>query len=279
MLDLLWSETKVREGPLRTALDGVAVLPGEQRIAGDSYLLVGRSGFSCFYRKGEGVQLGGVRPEHAGELALYLAGSVHAAVACINGLLPIHASAVAANGRAIAFTAPSGGGKSTLVMGLGDLGLPLFCDDTLILDLGPAEAIHAFPGHKRVKLWPEALALTGREPVELVSPDYPKYYATPTAGDIAEPLPLGALVFLKEGPEPAWRRLSGGEGIAAFDDDHYTRALYDAVNPHSRMERFALHARIARQVPMFEFVRPKQSARFRETCAFLVERIAAISAS
>lgn len=277
MLALLARETQVRAGPLMTALDGVAVLPGEQRLADGRYLLVGRSGFSCFYRKGEGVLLGGYSPEHAGELALYLVGSVHAAVACLNGLLPIHASAVAAGGQAIAFTAPSGGGKSTLVTGLGDLGMPLFCDDTLVLHLGAPDAVHALPGHKRVKLWPEALALTGREPLELVSPDYPKYYATPTAGDVAEPLPLGALVFLREGPEPGWRRLSGGEAIAAFADDHYTRKLFDAANPHSRAERFALHARIARQVPMFEFTRPLEPARFRECCAFLAGRIAAIT--
>lgn len=278
-IDLLARETQVREGPLLTELAGVHVPPGDQRLAEGRYLLVGRSGFSCFYQPGEGVVLGGYRPEHEGELALYLVGSVHAAVACLNGLLPIHASAVAVDGQAIAFTAPSGGGKSTLVTGLGDRGLPLFCDDTLVLHLGDPARVHALPGHKRVKLWPEALALTGREPLELVAPVYPKYYATPHAGDVAEPLPLGALVHLREGPEPGLRRLPPGEAIAAFADDHYTRALFDAANPHGRAERFALHARIARQVPMFEFVRPLDPTRFGECCTFLMQRIAAITAA
>ncbi|PKB14155.1 hypothetical protein B0I00_2786 [Novosphingobium kunmingense] len=273
---LLQRETALREGEWRGALGETTLSPGQQRMDGDEFLVLARAGFSLHYRKGEGVTLGGYRPEYAQELALQSVGSLYAAIACINGLLPIHASAVAASGRVIAFTAPSGGGKSTLVTGLGDLGLPLFCDDTLVLDLADPALIHALPGHKRVKLWPEAMALTGRAPVDLVLPDYPKYYASPAAGDVTQPLSLGALVYLEEGPQPALRRLAAGEAMAAFADDHYTRDLYDAANPHTRAERFALHARIARQVPAYMFTRPLAGSRFGETCAFLAERIAAM---
>lgn len=273
---LMRRETAMRTGPWQGSLGGIEVPPGQQILSGNKYLLVGRGGYSVHYRKGEGLTLGGYRDEFADELALYSVGSVYAAVACINGLLPLHASAVAVGGRAIAFTAPSGGGKSTLVTGLGDLGLPLFCDDTLVLDLADPDRVHALPGHRRVKLWPEAMALTGRDPAELVLPEYPKFYASPSAGDVAEPLGLGALIHLAEAAEPSLHRIAGGAAVAAFADDHYTRELYDAANPHDRRERFTLYARLARQVPVYRFARPFDPARFAETCAFLAARLPAI---
>ena len=60
-------------------------------------------------------------------------------------------------GEVFAFAGPSGSGKSTLIAALGQLGLPMFCDDTLVLDLGEPDIVICLPGHKRLKLTPEAL--------------------------------------------------------------------------------------------------------------------------
>ena len=54
----------------------------------------------------------------ADEFELFLWGTVFGAVTWLNGFFALHASAVEFGGRAIAFTADSGGGKSTLAAAL-----------------------------------------------------------------------------------------------------------------------------------------------------------------
>ncbi|MBC2664623.1 hypothetical protein H7F51_03710 [Novosphingobium flavum] len=276
MIDLMAREMRLRPGPVPAALGGSSVAVGKHLLRGDEFVLR-EPGLAFHYRKGEGVtverQPGPADPD---EEELFLNGSVYAAVAAINGLMPLHASAVAVGGKVAAFTGPAGAGKSTLVAGLSRLGLLLFCDDTLLLHFGQDGAITCLPGHKRMKLWRDAAELTESEPLERVSAAYPKVYVTPAGGDVAEPLPLGALVFLEEGAggeAPCLLPLGGGEKIARLDDDHYTRALFDAASGHGRAERFALHARIARQAAMARFVRPKDRGGFWAATRYLAENI------
>lgn len=111
-----------------------------------------------WYIKGAGITLQMDDPALEDEYRVYLMGTVFGAVAWLNGFLPIHASAVVKNGRAIAFTADSGGGKSTLAAGLSKLGYPHICDDTLILD-PMADQVVAFPDRKPLKLWDKAFKM------------------------------------------------------------------------------------------------------------------------
>ena len=118
------------------------------------------------------------------EESLWLNGSVYAAIASINGLLPIHASAVALDGSVLAFTGQAGAGKSTLVAALGKHGFPMFCDDTLVIDVTDPDRLMCLPGHKRLKLAPDAIEMTGAIRAEKVSTDVDKYYSQSEAGEI-----------------------------------------------------------------------------------------------
>jgi hypothetical protein len=205
---------------------------------------------------------------------LWLNGSVYSAIASINGLLPIHASAVAHDGQVFAFTGPSGGGKSTLTAALGQLGLPMFCDDTLVLDLGDPDRIICLPGHKRLKLSAEALALTGADGEEKVGVDIDKYYAEAPAGDVMTALPLAELIFLERGAPMAIEPLFGAARFVRTQDDHYTAELFAAARQFDRAGLFAHRARLARQIPMSRFVRPWNRARFHEGVKLVASHIA-----
>lgn len=272
---LMQREMALREGAVPESLDGLPVALGHNRIGQDAFLLR-EPEVAFLYRRGEGVIVARGPGWSAQVEELFLNGSVFAAVASLNGLLPLHASAVAIDGLVVAFTAPTGGGKSTQVAGLTGLGLPLFCDDTLVVQVEADGALLCLPGHKRMKLWPDAVALTGSTALEQVSEDYAKFYVTPGGSAIAEPLPLGALVFLEDGPEPDLAVIGGGEKIARLSDDHYTREMFREANAMDPAAQFALQARIARALPMYRFARPMDPARFAETTRFLADAVCAM---
>lgn len=270
---LLAREMRVRRGKVPGAIGGHEVARDQFCLAGDSYLMRADDGIAVHYRRGEGLTLEAPEDADPRDIALWLNGSVYAAVAALNELLPIHASAVAWNGRVHAFSGPPGAGKSTLAAGLGVEGLPLFCDDTLILDLSGDGPVHCLPGHKRLKLWPEGVALAEAIAGEQVASDYPKHFAKPAAGAISQVLPLAEILFLEAGEEPAFFPIAAGERIARLQDDHYTAHLFEAAAALPRAERFAQLAGIAARISMRRFVRPFDPARFVEGRRFLAAAI------
>ena len=266
-------ETRWHYGRVPRELGGLAVEPGFRIIAKGEFLLRCDSGYGYHYVPGAGITI--ERPDRGDpdEEGLWLNGSVYAAVACLNGLYPVHASAVAQDGQVYGFTGPPGAGKSTMVTGLGLRGLPMFCDDTLLLDLSDPQAVIALPGHKRLKLTDHALALTGLAGEQPVGADTGKSYARPPAGDVHEPLPLAQLVFLEEGPAAQWHKIEGAERFVRLADDHYTQALYHEAQRPDRAALFAQRARLAQQVGMARLVRPFSAAGFAASLDLAAQRL------
>ena len=270
---LLAHEARVHYGPVPRALDGLEIAPGAALLRGESFLLRTTSGYGLFYRKGQGVLVERGPGADPDEESLWLNGSVYAAIAAIHGYLPFHASAVAWEGRVHAFSGPSGAGKSTLAAALGQHGLPLFADDTLVLDLSDPDRVLCLPGHKRLKLSPQALALTGAAPEERVSPMIDKLYARPPGGTLRQVLPLAEIAFLEEGPALAIEPLAGGQRIARLNDDHYTTDLYIQARDDGLAERFARISALAARVRMARLVRPRDPDAFAALAAGIAARI------
>ena len=264
---LMERETRVSYGRAPHALFGEVLAETGWQLRGDSFLLRGQGDHYFFYRVGHGVVIERGAAVDLSEERLWLYGSVYAAVASINGLLPIHASAVAYEGRVFAFTGPAGAGKSTLVAALGARGMPMFCDDTLVLDLSEPDRVICLPGHKRLKLCPDAVDLTGATPQERVSLTVDKFYALPPAGEIHDVLPLEKLIFLERGSEPRINPLSASDRFRCIQDDHQTSHLFAAARRFSRGEQFEHFGRLAKQIRMARFLRPMDKARFDEGVA------------
>lgn len=272
-MELLAHETRWRHGGVPHELGGIVLTAGQRLVADGRYLLRCESGYGYLYEPGQGITI--ERPEGADpqEESLWLNGSVYAAVASLNGFLPFHASAVAHAGRVFAFTGPAGAGKSTLVAGLGRHGLPMFCDDTLLLDLADPEAAICMPGHKRLKLLPDAVEMTGARIIEPVGAETGKLYSAPPGGEHGEPLPLDTLVFLEDGPELAWLPISGAERLLRLDDDHHTRDVFLEASRPTREAIFTQRARLARRLDMVRLVRPRSRERFAAMLDFVAQCI------
>lgn len=205
------------EGAILYQEDGFTLAAG-----GFHFTTPGGTGFH--YRLGERLtaQVEGLTQE--AQLPLYLWGTVYGAVAWLNGLAVLHASAVAIDGKAIAFTAPSGGGKSTLAAMLAMRGLPLVCDDTLVLAPSSAGPI-AIPDAKPLKLWIDALELTGVAATGPIHAVPGKHYAQPPLRADG-PTVLRHLVMLAPGDKPELEQLRGSAKLALLAEAFYRPAIH-----------------------------------------------------
>jgi len=271
--DLMQRETRISYGPVPHSLGNQKIGEIAWQMAGDRFLLRAAGDHYFFYSRDEGITVERGDGAVLEEEELWLNGSVYAAIASMNGLLPIHASAVAHRSTVVAFTGVPGSGKSTLAAALANFGLPMFCDDTLVLDLSNPDEIVCHPGHKRLKLSPDAAELTGAEVQERVSPAIDKHYAHPAADVGDRPLPLGSLIFLEEGPTTKVEPIAGAERMLRLDDNHYTAHLFAAAQQFSRGEQFELRARLARAISMARFIRPIDRSVFAGGVSLLAEYI------
>jgi len=271
---LMERETRVTFGSVPHCLCGDPLPVKSWQLQDEQFLLRGEGHHYFWYRKGQGIVIERSPDADLSEESLWLNGSVYSAIASMNGLVPIHASAVSVDGRVFAFTGPGGAGKSTLVAALAELDLPMFCDDTLVLDLADAQQILCLPGHKRLKLRPDALEMTGAVPQEKVSATVDKFYALPRGESANTALPLSQLIFLEEGPEIGITPIVGAARLARMHDDHQTARLHAAAHMLGPVERFEHLDRLARRIRTSRFVRPRDAGRFAEGVAKIAAYIA-----
>lgn len=270
---LLASEHKTREGPVPETIPQALKEMPTFSISMDAFLLRLPNGLKFHYEKGKGVTVSRLvdTPDH--EVALFLNGSVYGAIAWINGLVPLHASAVEHEGRVYAFTGHSGAGKSTLAAALGGHGLPLFADDVLVLDFTQPSGIICFPGHKKLKLWGDAIELTGASAGAQVRTGLDKFYSDPQGGFSADPLPLSSLFFLEENAqsEITAKPVSGIERFTiaqtAFYRPHFCSAIL------GKKELFEICSRFSREVEITRFERPRRKELFAAGAAMIAGMI------
>lgn len=265
----LWRAMDVQLGPMPPR-DEVLLLDEEVfALSRDAFWFQSPSGVRFHYRRGGRITAHYDDPGLEDEFHLYLYGTAYGSVAWLNDLLPLHASAVAAGGRAIAFSGPSGAGKSTLAAALCDGEFRLVCDDTLVLvpdENGPV----ALPDNKPMKLWEDALAMLGAEATAPIASLPGKHYAQASAVH-PDPVRLSDLVFLDQGDQIRLDPITGSAKFGKLLD-----ALYRGFVHVARDDR-DLHARLlvetASSVRFWTLERPLKAASFQSDTAHLTKLI------
>lgn len=191
-------------------------------------------------------------------LRVYLLGSAMGALLHQRGLLPLHANAVAFEGKAVAFLGHSGAGKSTLAAWFAARGHQVLCDDVCAIRFDESGATFALPGVPRLRLWQDALARLGREASDYErSFDGQEKYDVPVAGARPDgPLPLGACYLLAGAPggdgEPDFEgisRLAARGALEALMANTYRGAFVRRIGGSERHMRQCLA--IARTIPVY----------------------------
>jgi hypothetical protein len=85
----------------------------------------------------------------------YLLGQVLSFALVKKGIEPVHATVVVVKGQAIGFLGPCGNGKSTLAAAFLQAGDRMLTDDLLVVQQR-GDALWAYPGPARIKLFPQA---------------------------------------------------------------------------------------------------------------------------
>jgi hypothetical protein len=96
-------------------------------------------------------------------IRLYLLGSCLGSVLLQRGLLPLHGSAVAIDGKAYAFVGESGAGKSTLATAFMQHGHSFISDDVIAVHM-TEDGPYVIPAYPQQKLWKESLQGLGMDP-------------------------------------------------------------------------------------------------------------------
>jgi hypothetical protein len=113
------------------------------------------------------------------------------------GLLVLHASAVAVNGKAVLFLGWSGWGKSTIAAAMHAKGHAILADDVVAIRPSPTSA-DVFPAFPQLKLFPHIAASLGDDPDSLprLHPRMDKRVRPAPEGFSLQPLPLGRVYVL-----------------------------------------------------------------------------------
>ena len=226
--------------------------PAGLHIEGDEALLVIPPAGRFLARGGREMVVEPAAGVSARNLRLFLLGSAFASILHQRGLLPLHANAVAVEGRAIGFMGHSGAGKSTLAAWFHDRGFDVLADDVCVVSAVPDGTPLAHPGIPRLRLWREALEAGGRDALayERSFDDMDKYTVPTDLERTLPAVPLSHLYLLEKAEgEPSIVRLEGSAAVEAMIANTY-RGAY--VRPMGRTRQHLLAcAELARTVPVY----------------------------
>lgn len=186
------------------------------------------------------------------DLRLFLLGSVFGLLCHQRGLLPLHASAVRIGNRAIAFSGPSGVGKSTLAAAFVERGYPLVADDVLVIDPAATGGPVVRPLANHLRLWRSALGAIGRSEagLEQARSQIDKYVLPIQSGGAYAPLPLDAVIHLETVQlerQTGIRPLAGMDAVLHLRQAVYRRWLADRMGRTTSVASAALQ--LASQLP------------------------------
>ncbi len=210
-------------------------------------------------------------------LRLFLLGSAFAAILHQRGLLPLHANAVEIDGRAVAFMGHSGAGKSTLAAWFHDRGFNILADDVCVIRTEAGKVL-AHAGIPRLRLWKDALELTGRSALDYEASfdDAEKYNLPTQSRPSGESIELSQVYLLVKTADaaPAIARLQGVEAVDALVANTY-RGRYVALIGETQRHLLQCLA-LVQKIPVFRAQRVWGMRGFDEQARLLEDHARAI---
>lgn len=209
-------------------------------------------------------------------LDAYILGSCLGAILHQRGRSVLHGAAVMSHGRAFAICGKSGAGKSTMAAHLLAHGALLLSDDLTVVTDTAAPAV--LPGYPQSKLTPEALGRLGNDwaGLEPAAGDRGKL-AVPRAASFCDSHhPLAGIFIIERSDvaEPKVVRLTPAQALEPLLRHTYRRHY---LAPSRAERHLSQWAHVARQVPAFLIVRPRDTDSTGFAIPAIRERIAQLA--
>lgn len=212
------------------------------------------------------------------ELRLFLLGSAWGALGYQRGWFPLHASIVQIGEGAVAFCAPSGGGKSSLAAWLVKGGYALVSDDLCRLDVMSTQPPCIWRSTPRLKLWQDALTVLRWQDQRLNRDQsrVDKYHmslskASAHQATCFDTLPLRAIYVLAWGPL-AIEPLTGLHAVrTVLETASYRPEFVKALGQTARYWQQAIA--LVGQTPVFCLRRPRDWTAMPEVGKRLLDHV------
>lgn len=247
------------------------VAPLFQTSGAGEYLLVLPGTGRVLVRNGNEIT---VEPDAgaAVNLSAILTGPIQAVLWHQRGLLPLHASVVVINGRAVALCGHAAAGKSTLAAVLAAQGHQVVADDIGIVDVRSNQEVLVPPGCARLQLWSDALAEldVATDGLERALQHKERYFLDCGKRISPEPYKLADIVQIRRNaPPPAGlERLRGAQAASALYNCVHSPRPVDALGRQGQI--FTAFTRMASAgVGFWRLKVPEGLAGVREAAAKL----------
>lgn len=200
-----------------------------------------------------------LRAESSWVVPLLVVGRLMAILVHQRGMLPLHASAVAIDGRVCAFVGKPGRGKSTIAAALNRRGHPVLADDMLAVGVDAGAEAVAYRSATHLKI-AEDIAAALDVDFRLLSEIHAgarkhALDATSLPASTAQ-LPLDRIYVLSDGDSHDVRQMHGGDCFRAIEQNAYvSRALLKLT--HTAGEHFRRCAQLSRAGYAWRLQRPR----------------------